>query len=73
MSYFSNGEYIVVGGSDAKVTLWSKEGVKLTHITNANDWVWAAKPRPHQNQIAVGDNSGTVSVYKLSFTTVHGM
>jgi intraflagellar transport protein 122 len=73
VSYFSNGEYIVIGGSDRKVTLWTKEGVKLAHVANTADWVLSAKPRPNQNQIAVGDNSGTVSVFKLQFSVVHGM
>lgn len=73
VSYFSNGEYIVIGGSDRKATLWTKEGVKLTTISEREDWVWAAKPRPRQNYVAVGCNGGTISVYQLIFSTVHGL
>ena len=32
IGYFSNGEYICIGGSDRKVSLWTKEGVRLNTI-----------------------------------------
>lgn len=73
LSYFSNGEYLVVGGSDKAATLMTKEGIKLTTIAEREDWVWCAKPRPKQNYVAVGCNSGTIAVYQLIFSTVHGL
>jgi intraflagellar transport protein 122 len=73
ISYFSNGEYIVVGGSNKKANLCTKEGVTLTTISERDDWVWNVKARPKQNYVAVGCNSGTITVYQLIFSTVHGL
>jgi intraflagellar transport protein 122 len=71
--YFSKGEYLVVGGSDKKATLCTKEGVKLITISEREDWVWAVRARPKQNYVAVGCNSGTISMCQLIFSTVHGL
>eukprot|EP01006_Ploeotia_vitrea_P032643 TRINITY_DN64821_c0_g1_i1.p1 TRINITY_DN64821_c0_g1~~TRINITY_DN64821_c0_g1_i1.p1 ORF type:complete len:1202 (-),score=127.96 TRINITY_DN64821_c0_g1_i1:106-3711(-) len=73
IGYFSNGEYICIGGSDRKVSLWTKEGVKLTTISEMDDWVWAVRQRPKQNFVAVGTNDGTITMYQLIFSTVHGL
>jgi len=56
--YFGNGEYIAVGGSDRKASLWTKEGIKLAAIAERDAWVWAAVPRPKHNFVAVGSNDG---------------
>eukprot|EP00947_MAST-08B_sp_MAST-8B-sp1_P003615 g3615.t1 len=71
LAYFSNGEYIVLGGADRKATLWTKEGVKLTTIAELEDWVWCAKPRPNQHYVAIGCNSGNLVMQQLLFSTVH--
>ena len=73
VAYFSNGEYIVIGGADRKVTLWTKEGVKLTNVAELDDWVWCAKPRPNQHYVAIGCNSGSLMMQQLIFSTVHGL
>ena len=68
------GEYIVLGGSDKKVTLWTKEGFKLKELgKDYNGWVWTAEPRPKHNMIAVGSNDGELAMLKLKFATVHGL
>eukprot|EP00760_Papus_ankaliazontas_P010181 PhM_4_TR1421/c0_g1_i1/m.66679/K19656/IFT122; intraflagellar transport protein 122 len=73
VSYFTNGEYLLVGGSDRKVTLFTKEGIKLSTVTEVDDWVWAIRQRPKQNFIAVGTNDGHVNMVQLSFSTVHSL
>lgn len=73
ISYFANGEYLCVGGSDRKATLWTKEGVRLTTIAERDDWVWCCVPRPNANHVAIGCNDGTISLYQLKFLTVHGL
>ena len=62
-----------MGGSDKQATLMTKDGVRLITIADREDWVWCAKPRPKQNYVAVGCNSGTIAVYQLIFSTVHGL
>ena len=65
-----SGEYIVLGGSDQKVTLWTREGFKLKELGKGyNGWVWTAVPRPKKNEIAVGSNDGELAVLKLTFAT----
>eukprot|EP00961_Rhodomonas_salina_P095373 1282943-Rhodomonas_salina.1 len=44
--YFSNGEYMVMGGSDKKAHLWTREGVQLSQICERDDWIWMVAPRP---------------------------
>lgn len=36
LAYFSNGEYLCVGGSDRKVALWTREGVRLNVIAEVS-------------------------------------
>eukprot|EP00501_MAST-03F_sp_TOSAG23-6_P000109 GSMAST32.ASY1.ANO1.111.1 assembled CDS len=40
INYFSNGEYIVIGGSNNKVLLMTSQGVALEEIYTANSWIW---------------------------------
>eukprot|EP00906_Rhabdomonas_costata_P031099 RCo043952 len=73
IGYFSNGEYICLGGSDRKVSLWTKEGVRLTTVAEMEDWVWSVRQRPKQNFVVVGTNDGQITMYQLIFSTVHGL
>jgi hypothetical protein len=73
VSYYNNGEYLIVSGSDKKATLMTKEGVKLSEIATQTDLVWSAKARPKQNYVAVACNDGTVGMHQLAFSTVHGL
>ena len=67
------GEYICLSGSDRKASLWTKEGVRLTAIAERDDWVWCCVPRPNQNFVVLGCNDGTIAMYQLMFSTVHGL
>lgn len=73
VSYFSNGEFLLVGGSDRRITLWTKGGVRLGQIAAFDDWVWAAAQRPKMNVVATGTNDGRVAVVALTFSTVHAL
>ncbi|KND02004.1 uncharacterized protein SPPG_02510 [Spizellomyces punctatus DAOM BR117] len=73
VSFFGTGEYIAIGGSDRKVTLWTGEGIRLGQICERENWVWCCKVKPRQNYIAVGCQDGTVAVYQIVFNTVHGL
>ncbi|KAI9343877.1 WD40-repeat-containing domain protein [Zopfochytrium polystomum] len=73
VSFFSTGDYVVLGGSDKKVTLWTAEGVKLGAICERESWVWTCKVKPRQNHIAVGCHDGTIALYQIAFNTVHGL
>jgi len=73
VSHFGNGEYICLGGSDRKATLWTKEGVRLSTMAEREEWLWTVVPRPNANFVAVGCNDGTITMYSLVFSTVHGL
>ncbi|XP_067319595.1 intraflagellar transport protein 122 homolog isoform X2 [Anolis sagrei] len=73
VSYFSKGEYILLGGSDKQVSLYTKDGVRLGTVGEQNTWVWTCKAKPDSNYVAVGSQDGTISFYQLIFSTVHGL
>jgi len=73
VDFFSNGDYFVLGGSNKKVQLWSREGVFLGDLGEREDWIWSAAVRPRQNNVVVGCNDGTVMMYQVVFSTVHGL
>mmetsp|Transcript_102146 Transcript_102146/g.284436 ORF Transcript_102146/g.284436 Transcript_102146/m.284436 type:complete len:1297 (+) Transcript_102146:78-3968(+) len=73
IDFFSNGDYFVLGGSGKKVQLWSREGVFLGDLGEREDWIWSVAVRPRQNNVVVGCNDGTVMMYQVVFSTVHGL
>lgn len=73
ISYFAGGEYVAVGGSDRKVTLWTGEGTRLGQVCEREHWVWCCRIKPRQNYIAVGCQDGTIAIYQIIFNTVHGL
>ncbi|XP_069142693.1 intraflagellar transport protein 122 homolog isoform X2 [Argopecten irradians] len=73
VSWFSKGEYVVIGGANKQCTLHTKEGVKLGVIGEQSSWVWGAAVKPDSNYVAVGCQDGTIGYYQLIFSTVHGL
>nr|CAG4716983.1 unnamed protein product [Naegleria fowleri] len=73
ISYFSNGEYLCVGGSSGEVSLWNKDGIQLVPISKHQGWVWGIAQKPNQNYVAVATNEGALQVFKLDFITVHSL
>uniref|UniRef100_H3AZ66 Intraflagellar transport protein 122 homolog n=1 Tax=Latimeria chalumnae TaxID=7897 RepID=H3AZ66_LATCH len=72
-SYFSKGEYIVMGGSDKQVSLYTKDGVRLGTIGEQSSWVWTCRVKPDSNYVVIGCQDGTIAFYQLIFSTVHGL
>ncbi|XP_050737940.1 intraflagellar transport protein 122 homolog [Eriocheir sinensis] len=73
VSYFSKGEYLLVGGSNKACLLYTREGVKLGTIGEQSSWVWCCAARPDSNFVAIGCQDGTIAYYQLIFSTVHGL
>lgn len=71
ISYFSDGRYMVVSGSDHKVSLHTRDGCRLVTVTTESDWVWSAQQRPGQMQITCGTNDGELSNIDIHVTNVH--
>nr|XP_011732837.1 intraflagellar transport protein 122 homolog isoform X4 [Macaca nemestrina] len=73
ISYFTKGEYILLGGSDKQVSLFTKDGVRLGTVGEQNSWVWTCQVKPDSNYVVVGCQDSTISFYQLIFSTVHGL
>uniref|UniRef100_A0A8C9MAS1 Intraflagellar transport protein 122 homolog n=1 Tax=Panthera tigris altaica TaxID=74533 RepID=A0A8C9MAS1_PANTA len=74
LSYFTKGEYILLGGSDKQVSLFTKDGVRLGTVGEQNSWVWTCKVKPDSNYVVRRScQDGTISFYQLIFSTVHGL
>ena len=73
LSYFSKGEYLMVGGSNKACILYTRDGVKLGAVGEQNSWVWCCAARPDSSFIVVGCQDGTIAYYQLIFSTVHGL
>jgi len=73
ISFFTSGEHFVLAGSGKKVQLWTREGIFLGNIAEKDDWVWSLAIKPRLTNICVGCNAGTVTMYQIIFSTVHGL
>lgn len=73
LAYYAGGEYILIGGSDKKVSMYTKDGTFLKALVERDDWVWTVAARPKQKFLAVGCNDGSISMVQTVFSTVHGL
>ena len=54
LGYFTGGQYMVIGGSDKRASLFTREAVRLKNICELDEWVWSLAVRPRQPAVAVG-------------------
>ncbi|KAA0183686.1 hypothetical protein HAZT_HAZT008812 [Hyalella azteca] len=73
VSYFSKGEYLLVGGANRSCSLYTREGVRLGLICDQQSWVWCCEAHPDSSYVAVGCQDGTIAYFQLVFATVHGL
>ncbi|XP_041281752.1 intraflagellar transport protein 122 homolog isoform X2 [Onychostruthus taczanowskii] len=52
ISYFTKGEYLLLGGSDRQVSLFTRDGVRLGTVGEQSSWVWACKVKPDSNYVS---------------------
>jgi WD40 repeat protein len=67
------GEFICIGGTDCKATLCTSDGTMLATLATRGGWVWCVSGHPKKNFVAVGSEDGSIAVYQLLFSTVHGL
>lgn len=73
------GELVAVGSSNKKVTLSTPDGRKLNDLVTDTAWVWGVaawtppKPEIEPTLLAVGSESGQVSVYEIESGMVHSI
>ena len=73
ISYYGDGEYILISGANRKVSLYTRDGVFLRTVTERDDWIWAVRARPKHKQLVIGCNDGLLAAYSTVFSTVHGL
>ncbi|KAF5296550.1 hypothetical protein FQA39_LY12468 [Lamprigera yunnana] len=74
VQYFSNGEYVLICGTNKACCLYTRDGIKVGMIGDQQkSWVWCCAAHPNSNFIALGCQDGTIAYYQLSFNTVHGL
>ena len=73
MPCIHTGEFICLGGTDGKATLCTQNGTVLSTLADRGSWVWCVRGHPKKNCVAVGCQDGSIAVYQLLFSTVHGL
>ena len=67
------GEFICICGTDCKATLCTSDGTVLSTLATRGAWLWCVSAHPKKNFVAVGSEDGSIAVYQLLFSTVHGL
>ena len=73
MTWFPGGEFLMSGGSNHQVVLYSKEGIKLSVLAETESWIWKARVSPDGQLVAVACDDGTVSLYHVLSSVVHAI
>ncbi|KAJ8666894.1 hypothetical protein QAD02_008556 [Eretmocerus hayati] len=74
ITYFPNGQYIIVCGSNKQCLLLSPEGSGLAMIGSTfSSWTWSCSVHPDSSHIAVGCQDGNITNFELSWNVVHGL
>jgi intraflagellar transport protein 122 len=73
VSHFGNGEYVIMGGSNKKVQLWTCEGIMVDEVCQKEGWVWSCKAQRNSPYFAVGSEDGIIAVHQLTFDTIDAL
>ncbi|XP_058792241.1 intraflagellar transport protein 122 homolog [Phymastichus coffea] len=74
ITYFPNGQYIAVCGSNKQCLLLSHEGIQLAVLGNTfSSWTWTCAVHPESDHVAIGCQDGTITNLELSWNIVHGL
>jgi intraflagellar transport protein 122 len=74
LSFFADGESLVVGGCNKQLHLFTRDGIRVGTLGEMHDsWIWSASIHPNGSAIAVGCQDGSLAYYNLTFSTVHAL
>jgi intraflagellar transport protein 122 len=62
-----------ISGSNCKVTLYSKEGAKLSEVCLKESWVWCAACHGDSDLLALGTHQGAIELLRMNFDAVHAL
>ncbi|KAI5701907.1 hypothetical protein M8J75_014586 [Diaphorina citri] len=76
LQYFCDGHFLLGGGCNKSVCLWSGNGSSLlVTLDRFESWVWSCIPSPRHTSILVGCQDGSLTLYEVEFLPlyhVHG-
>jgi intraflagellar transport protein 122 len=58
ITFYPKGDYMVMAGSDKKITLWNRDAVNLGKVGEMKDWIWSTALNPVNRSIFSGANNG---------------
>ncbi|XP_055909537.1 intraflagellar transport protein 122 homolog [Eupeodes corollae] len=74
LTYFPNGENLIVSGCCRSLQIFTKEGIRLGTLGDAFDsWIWSVALHPSGFAYAVGCQDGTLACYSIASSTVHAL
>ncbi|CAO1305157.1 unnamed protein product [Diamesa tonsa] len=74
LSFFGDGESLVVSGCNKQLQLFTRDGIKLGMLGEQHDsWIWSTAIHPNGTAVSVGCQDGSLAYYTLAFNTVHAL
>nr|CCC93690.1 predicted WD40 protein [Trypanosoma congolense IL3000] len=73
ISFFDNGRFLLVSGTNREVSLYTRDGNMLVKVVGADDCIWSVQTNPKQSQLCYGTNSGIVKVVDISIPVIHSI
>jgi intraflagellar transport protein 122 len=64
-------DFVLIGGSDSTVGMYTPEGVAIGTLAKTNGWVWGVSAHPAGTHVAIASNDGTLCVMQLSYDNVY--
>ena len=65
--------YLLVSGSNKKVTMYSRDGIRLADIISDTSWVWTSACNTHHDRVVAGSDAGQITAMQMTFDVVHAL
>ncbi len=69
----TKSSYLAIAGSNNKVTLYSRDGLRLAELVERQAWMWCCACHTASDRIVTGCDDGGIDVVKMSFSDVHAL
>lgn len=63
--------YMVIAGSNRKVNLYSRDGLRLADLVTKESWIWAASCHGESDRVMIGTGAGGIDMVQIKFQVVH--
>lgn len=69
----AKSSYLVISGSNKKVTLYSREGAKLTEVCQRDSWIWSCDCHGESDLLVMGNHYGSIDLMRMNFDSVNAL